>query len=246
MKKRNFLAALLLLCAGLQTAWAQKVALYLSNNQIVEYSLEHVDSIKFVEEELHAYVDLGLPSGTLWATCNVGAESPEEYGYYFAWGGVRPKTEFSWSTYEHGISGDLSKYCTDSYYGKVDNKTELEAVDDAATVNWGNGWQTPSSEQFEELLSNTNTTTTWTTLNDVKGRMIISRKNGNSIFLPAAGWRNNTKFYGSGTDGRYWSRSLISSYSTYGRSQNFYSSNIYMTDDARYEGHSVRPVRVKK
>ena len=98
----------------------------------------------------HAYVDLGLPSGTLWATCNVGASSPEEYGDYFAWGETEPKNDYNWSTYKYckGSSTTMTKYCTSSSYGTVDNKTELEPSDDAATVNWGSNWQMPSLEQL--------------------------------------------------------------------------------------------------
>ena len=104
----------------------------------------------------HEFVDLGLPSGTLWATMNVGANSPEEYGDYFAWGETTPKDYYDWSTYQWcmGSRSSFTKYCTDSslgYNGFVDNKTELDPEDDAATANWGEMWRMPSDDQLYEL-----------------------------------------------------------------------------------------------
>ncbi len=132
----------------------------------------------------HEYVDLGLPSGTLWATCNVGANSPEEYGNYFAWGETKPKSDYTWGIYKYcqGSPDTMTKYCRSRSYGTVDNKTELEPSDDAATANWGGGWQMPSREQFNELFNSSYTATTWTTLNGVSGYEITSKSNGNSIF----------------------------------------------------------------
>ena len=106
----------------------------------------------------HEYVDLGLPSGTLWATCNVGASKPEEYGDYFAWGETKPKSDYSWETYKwcKGSSKTMTKYCTNSKYGYngfTDDLWELLPEDDAATVNWGSGWQTPSLAQLKELFN---------------------------------------------------------------------------------------------
>ena len=195
----------------------------------------------------YAYVDLGLPSGTLWATCNVGASKPEEYGDYFAWGETEPKNDYSWSTYKYcqGTETTMTKYCTESYFGTVDNKTELEPSDDAATANWGSGWQMPSIEQCKELDSSSYTTTTWTTLNGVRGARITSKSNGNSIFLPAAGYRDATSLNGAGGGGYCWSRSLYTSYSA--DFLLFDSSHIGPDySNYRYYGQSVRPVRVKK
>ena len=194
------------------------------------------------------YVDLGLPSGTLWATCNVGASSPEEDGDYFAWGETKPKSDYNWSTYKYckGSYDTMTKYCTHSDYGTVDNKTELEPSDDAATVNWGSNWQMPSLEQFNELSNSSYTTTTWTTMNDKYGRKITSKSNGNSIFLPAAGERSNASLYDAGSIGRYWSRSLNTSYSYTINAYYlyFHSSYIYTNGNNRNCGFSVRPVRV--
>ena len=204
-----------------------------------------------VKINAHEYVDLGLPSGTLWATCNVGASKPEEYGDYIAWGETEPKSDFSWSTYKYfkGTSDamTMTKYCTDSGWGTVDNKTELEPSDDAATVNWGSGWQMPSLEQCAELFNSNYTTTTWTTLNGKYGRKITSMSNGNSIFLPAAGYRSGPSLNYAGSYGLYWSRSLDTSYNICAYYLYFNSSNIYTLNYVdRCYGQSVRPVRVKK
>ncbi len=197
----------------------------------------------------HDYVDLGLPSGTLWATCNVGASSPEEYGDYFAWGETEPKNDYSWSTYKYckGSKTTMTKYCMDSYYGTVDNKTELEPSDDAATVNWGSEWQMPSFEQLIELYNSGYTTTTGTTMNGVYGRKITSKSNGNSIFLPAAGSRGGTSLYNAGSYGCYWLRSLNTSNSSYASYYlDFNSGHVSTYIGDRNSGKSVRPVRVKK
>jgi hypothetical protein len=198
----------------------------------------------------HEYVDLGLPSGTLWATCNVGAENPEDYGDYFAWGETTGyndgKTTFSWSTYKYydTLLQEVTKYCTKSDYAYlVDNKKVLEPEDDAATVNWGVEWQMPSLEQFSELINSEYTTTTWTTLNGVNGRMIVSKSNGNRIFLPAAGHRSDTSLYVG--IGHYWSRSLYPDRPLGGCILYFYSSDFGASGFYRYHGQSVRPVRVQ-
>ena len=196
-----------------------------------------------------SYVDLGLPSGTLWATCNIGANSPEEYGDYFAWGETEGfnsgKTNFSWSTYKwcNGSYDSLTKYNTSSEYGSIDKMTELDLEDDAAYVNWGPEWRMPSLGQFEELINSSYTTTTWTTQNGVYGRKITSKKNGNSIFLPAAGYRYISSLNYDGSYGDYWSRSLHSDSPGSAWRLLFYSSYIGTSNDyGRCSGRSVRPV----
>ena len=183
----------------------------------------------------HVYVDLGLPSGTLWATCNVGADTPEDYGDYFAWGETQPKDTYNWSTYQYcnGSYNTLTKYCTDSgfgYNGFTDNLTVLQASDDAATANWGSGWSMPTKAQWEELESNT--TVTWTTQNGVKGRKFTA-SNGNSLFLPAA--------LDTGRIGFYWSSSLKTPNAAWVLC--FHSSDYDMRGSLRYVGLSVRAVR---
>ena len=109
----------------------------------------------------HEWVDLGLPSGTLWAACNVGATTPEGFGDYFAWGETTQKTTYDWNTYKYcmGNYNTLTKYCSDSSYGYngfTDTLTMLQVMDDAATVNWGNDWRTPTYDEWIELFENTN------------------------------------------------------------------------------------------
>jgi hypothetical protein len=170
-----------------------------------------------VPSQNHEYVDLGLPSGTLWATCNVGATCPEEYGDYFAWGETVPKDVYSWSTYKwcNGTPMTLTKYCTSSSLGTVDDKTELEPEDDAATVNWGEPWCIPSREQQYELVNQC--TWTWTTHNGVNGQLVTG-PNGNTIFLPAAGLHRSDSISSVGLWGYYWSCEIFSGgdYHTYG------------------------------
>ena len=104
---------------------------------------------------LHEWVDLGLPSGTLWATMNVGASSPEDCGYYFAWGETSTKDAYEWSNYIwcNGSENTLTKYCSEKDYGEVDNRTLLLPEDDAATVNWGAAWRMPTEAQMQELIT---------------------------------------------------------------------------------------------
>ena len=206
--------------------------------------------LKVTVIEYYEYVDLGLPSGTLWATCNVGASSPEECGYYFAWGETTTKGTYGWNTYKYYYyngtthTTQMMKYCTNIDYGRVDKKKELEPSDDAATANWGSGWQMPSLEQLKELYNSSYTTTTWTTMNGKYGMKITSKSNGNSIFLPAAGYRGGTSLSSAGSYGSYWSRSLNTSGSDSAYGLYFNSSGIRTNYSYRYYGQSVRPVRV--
>ena len=184
----------------------------------------------------HDCVDLGLPSGTKWATCNVGATTPEGYGDYFAWGETTTKETYNMDTYRYYDGSNYTKY-TGS-----DNLTTLEASDDAATVNWGAGWRMPTREEFEELI--TNCTVTWTTQNSVKGRLFTSNINGKSIFLPAAGERDGSRLHhDEGSYGYYRSGSLSpSSRSDCAWLIYFYSDYCDMADFRRDFGWSVRPV----
>lgn len=211
------------------------------------------------------YVDLGLPSGTLWATCNIGASSPEDYGDYFAWGETSGyndgKANFSWSNYKwcEGSINTLTKYCNDSSYGYngfTDDKTELDLEDDAAYVNWGPAWRMPSLEQYQELINSSYTTTEWTTLNGVYGRKITSKMEGftdKSIFLPAAGHYEGSSLNQVGSYGRYWTRSYITTHWASDLKyayclcivEDYISVGGYASNnDLRCLGRSVRPVRI--
>lgn len=190
-------------------------------------------------ENSHEYVDLGL--SVKWATCNVGANAPEEYGDYFAWGETTTKSTYNWSTYKYcnGSSSTLTKYNNSSSYGSVDNKTQLELSDDAAAVNWGGNWRMPTKAEQDELRNNC--TWTWTTQNGVNGYKVTGA-NGNSIFLPAAGCRNGGSLNGAGSYGYYWSGSLGTDNPSGAYSLDFLSSDVGWYYYDRYYGQSVRPV----
>ena len=199
------------------------------------------------EADGHGYVDLGLPSGTLWATMNIGANSPEEYGDYFAWGETSPKDVFKWDNYQWSNGtrfNKLIKYCTNSSYGYngfVDDKTELEPEDDAATANWGSQWCMPSAEQLDEIISQCNWQ--WTTMNGVNGYRVS--KNGKSIFFPAAGYYFGDTLYSTGNISYYWSRMVNASKSYQAYYLWFHSQgNLERNYGDRDTGFSVRAVRV--
>jgi hypothetical protein len=185
-------------------------------------------------ENGYAWVDLGL--SVVWATMNVGASGPEYRGNYFAWGETSTKSTYNWSTYKwyDNDGSALNKY----YY--KDNKTELEAVDDAATINWGGNWRMPTDAEWTELRELC--TWTWITLNGVDGYKITSRSNDNSIFLPAAGCKTESGSSYVYYHGNYWSSSIHSVSSQSAWSVSFTSSNVKREGDLRYCGLSVRPV----
>ena len=196
----------------------------------------------------HEWVDLGLPSGTLWATCNVGASSPEEYGDYFAWGETSPKDWYDWGSYKwcNGSYTTMTKYCTKSSYGYngfVDNKAELDPEDDAAYVNWGPSWRMPTTEQQRELYEKCSFV--WTTQNGVNGRLFTG-PNGNTLFLPAAGDRWHDSLDDAGSWGNYWSRTLYGSYPFNAYYLYFDSDYVVWYFDYRYLGFAVRGVRVSQ
>ncbi len=195
----------------------------------------------------HYYVDLGLFSGTLWATYNVGATAPEEYGDYFAWGETESKSNYDWNTYkwctgEWALSSDsksITKYCMYSKKTKKDKKNQLELADDAAYVNWGSEWRMPTQVEIQELVEECQWI--WTTIHDVRGYQIIG-PNNNSIFLPAAGHKLSNFTYEN--EGGYWSSSLYKRDKSTAGSLNFTWSGIneIFSSDSRHIGNSVRPV----
>ncbi|MEE0921901.1 MAG: hypothetical protein U0L47_05340 [Paludibacteraceae bacterium] len=190
-------------------------------------------------ENGYAYVDLGL--SVKWATMNVGASSPEDYGDYFAWGETEPKEVYDWSTYKYGNGSYLlTKYNNNSNYGTVDNKTQLDLTDDAAYVNWGGAWRMPTDAELTELGNNC--TWTWTSQNGVNGYNVTSKSNGNSIFLPAAGYRYDTSLRYAGSDGYYWSGSLRTGSPHDAWLVNFDAGSVYWKYLNRVDGFTVRPV----
>ncbi len=235
----------------------------------------------------HEYVDLGLPSGTLWATTNVGATNPEDYGGYFAWGETVPrgeedksnltnylyagtyvKTYYDSETYKWGSGEwhDFTKYCYESSYGFngfTDALTELELQDDAAYMNWGADWRTPTQEQLEELINPANTTTECVTVNGIEGRKITSIRpgyEGNSIFLPFAGIVGGDEpasIVSAGLAAGLWSRTLSEDAPSASHAMAAYSDVALEEEETsgmpltmifpgpREAGLSVRPVRAQ-
>ncbi|MGM9817463.1 MAG: hypothetical protein ACI30B_00580 [Paludibacteraceae bacterium] len=191
---------------------------------VVMFEIEGVES-----------VDLGL--SVKWATCNVGASRPEEYGNYYAWGEVEPKDVYDWSTYKWCNGAyNMTKYCTDSNYGIIDNKTVLEKEDDAAAVNMGGSWRMPTKAEQDELL--TECTWTRTTLNEVGGIEITSKINGNSIFWPYAGRVRGSSLSGGA---QYWS-STCGTWSFNACHPEFQGDKVEWYAEYRSDGRSVRGV----
>ena len=209
--------------------------------------------VYLMQKSLYEFVDLGLPSGTKWATTNVGAEKPEDFGLFFAWGETQGYTaedvekgvkQFSVSDYKlcGGSLSTLTKYNNNSSYGTVDTLTTLEQVDDAAYQS-DNTCRMPTRADFEELIDNT--TSTWETLNDVNGRRFTSKINGNSIFVPAISYYSNGLIDSIGVDGYLWSSSLYESSSKSAWYLIFNSGivSVYNYDYGyRYYGFTVRAV----
>lgn len=157
----------------------------------------------------HEWVDLGLPSGVKWATCNIGASTPAGYGRYYSWGEKSHKRDYSWETYRlcSGTDNTLKKYNTKQQYGKVDEKYKLDLSDDVARFKWGGAWRMPTKEEFAELRANC--TMSYCAIEGKNGLRLTSKINGNTIFLPAAGRRyGNGLLYNAGKAGYYWSSTL--------------------------------------
>ena len=185
-------------------------------------------------------IDLGL--SVKWASFNVGATKPEEYGDYFAWGETETKEIYSWATYKwcDGSYNSLTKYCTHSSYGSVDNKVVLQQEDDVAQTIWKDKWRMPTIEEFDELIKNCDAV--WTKLNGIEGTKFTSKENGNCIFLPAAGSRIMT-YTNIGSLGWYWTSSLFPNDSSIAYPILFSSKFVtYEELSVRSTGMSVRPV----
>ena len=205
-------------------------------------SIREFTTEKFVHKVADA-VNLGL--SVKWASWNVGAESPEDYGGYYAWGETEEKSSYDWSTYKwcDGSYDTQTKYCTASDYGIVDNKTVLDSWDDVAHVKWGGGWRMPTRDEIKELCEKCSWE--WTSVNGIYGQKVTG-PNGNSIFLPAAGFRDGTEVYRRGSRGRYWSGTLDEDYSSSACYLLFDSVRGYWSGGCiRRGGLTVRPVTDK-
>ena len=196
---------------------------------------------KEINNNGYDYVDLKLPSGTLWATCNVGAKKTSDAGLYFQWGDTKGYTKdqvgigedqkaFTWADYKYSIKG------TSTFFTKYEKKYEvLEIEDDAAHINMGGDWHMPTPDQINELIDNT--TSEWMEQDGVKGKLFTSKKDASkSIFIPAAGVASNVSVYNNGKIGYIWSSMLSDKYATYGMNLGFFVSRV------RYLGMPVRGV----
>ena len=188
----------------------------------------------------HGYVDLGLPSGKKWATCNVGASSPKDYGDYFAWGETSPKTKYDWDTYPHWNDIDGDGWC-DNGEATINSDISGNAQYDAATANWGGSWRMPTKDEMKELVGHCEWE--WTQVDGVNGAKVIG-PNGSCIFLPAAGLRLGSSLYYEGIGGFFWS----SSPNDYSYDHDAYGHFFYLGDGGvgwsgyRDNGLTVRPI----
>ena len=206
---------------------------------------------KDIKNNGREFVDLGLPSGTLWSTCNVGASNPSDFGLYFQWGDVQGYTaeqvgngdgqkKFSsdFSDYKWYLSGD--DFDSDNFTKYKTEGVTLDLEDDAANHYMGGSWHIPSSEQIQELIDNT--TSNWIKLDDVNGRLFTSKKNGKSIFIPAAGLAWDGSLRSEGSEADVWSSMLSAGNVNYGQYLYFGSGNINFSFNDRCVGFSVRGV----
>ena len=237
MKRLMILTAVFAVCMqSMAQSDSYSMQVYLSGGEVESFSVSEVDSVVFVSTDVdsddttssdttyangYTAVDLGL--SVKWATCNVGADSPEDYGDYFAWGETETKDDYSSST-SVTYEVDMDDIAGDAEY-------------DAATANWGGSWRMPTYAEMEELVDDC--TWTWTTENDVNG-YLVTGSNGNSIFLPAAGRRNGTSLNATDTWGYYWSSTPSGTRYSY---HLYFLSGYYSTlGYFRNFGHTVRPV----
>ena len=195
--------------------------------------------------DMHEAVDLGL--SVKWAHCNLGASKEEEYGDYYAWGEIETKEDYSWNTYRlcNGSDNTLTKYNFNKSYGVIDKKGVLEKADDIASYSLGEGWRIPTDAEWTELREKCSWT--WTKINGMSGYLVTSTNNGNSIFLPATGYRYNNSLYDAGSGGEYWSSSLnvedSFNYPYYSWRVYFNSLFVRRGNNYRYMGHTIRPVK---
>ena len=195
------------------------------------------------KENGYKWVNLGL--SVKWATYNVGGDSPEHYGNYFAWGEVQNKSVYTWATYKYGNSSfNMTKY------NATDNQKVLSSTDDAAVVNWGGNWRMPTDEEWSELRSNC--TWTWTSLNGINGYEVKSTLNENSIFLPATGYYDNNSLLSANVEGYYWSSTVDAigalngtKYYNTAYARKIVDGSVYRPSYSygnRYFGQVIRPV----
>lgn len=194
----------------------------------------------------HQYVDLGL--SVKWATCNIGADKPEDHGDYFSWGETEHKRINNWDTYRfsEGTRNTITKYCSNPQYGwheLTDSLSALEPEDDVAHALWGGSWRIPTKDEMKELIENC--TWTWTTRNDINGYLVTGKKPGytnRSIFIPVTGHYNNGKIFDPNNEGFYWSRDCGTTYPIEAYVLEIHLREAYIGMRSRYQSIAVRPV----
>lgn len=239
---KKILFTLVALVASMSIS-AQVVKLYKGGNLVASFNKSQADEIVFEEAEGGNAVDLGL--SVKWAECNLGANNPEDAGYYYAWGEAVPQANnvYSWSSYRwcQGTSKTMIKYCTDSSYGQVDNKKMLLSDDDAAQKNLPRGWRMPSKAEMQELIDKC--AWKWTTKNGTPGYEVTA-SNGNSIFLPVTGTRYESSLNSADWLGSYWTSSLYEKWNDYANYLTFSENNHSVGTMFRSMGMAIRPVFV--
>ena len=191
----------------------------------------------------HEYVDLGLPSGNLWATCNVGAENPEDAGGYYAWGETKEKDSYTWQNYKYIDSDNrLTKYVRTEESGIVDGKSTLDPEDDVVKVLWGGDWRIPTEADLVELINRCSFFLT--TYND-KACYRVTGPNGNVMYMPLSGYKERTSLYPSSA--YYWDDELAQSRDDFAFALNLDNYNRKSRPTiGRFTGASIRPVKSKK
>ena len=266
MKKFTLLFASLLCVAYIAVAQL-KLYVYQNDGTRTEFVASTVDSIAFSTitdspdqpdvpikpvdpTNGYEYVDLGLPSGTKWASRNIGATAVGDYGNYYSWGETQTKQSYTWSTYTLGTdSTSLTKYNFHSKQGVVDNRLRLELADDAANANWGGKWRMPTRAEWQELLENCSWA--WGSQPASNGFFIngylITGPSGNSIFLPASGYKQDKLVQQPGVDAYYATSEILRSYFP-DEQVSFYISSSAKRLDTQYRqlGLPVRPVYDEK
>lgn len=242
MKKIFILLCGMIFAAQFTSVSAQsttKMKVYKTDGSVVEYTTSEVDSVTFYTQEEdpkdgkiingHKFVDLGLPSGLLWAETNIGAETAADDGYFFAWGETTTKDSYTKENY--------------TYTGSA---STLDAEHDAATQNWGSSCRMPTKAEIDELTNSANCTWTWTSQttssgSTINGYKVTSVKNGNSIFLPASGFYNSNQG-NKGKNAFFWSISLYQDDTNNAYCLDLGDAHHYSNKYARFYGFSVRPV----
>lgn len=232
MKKLYSLIALFTISATMVLNAQNRIVQIMKDGNVLQsYPVEQIDSIIIVEEFTPEAVDLGL--SVKWASCNVGATSPEEYGGYYAWGETEEKSDYTWKNYKYYNSS------TGGYeYKKLGSNISGTSYD-VARVKWGGSWRMPTLSEMQELCNECSWQ--WVEVNGVKGQKVTG-PNGNSIFLPAAGYREGTEVYSRGSGGLYWSATWIEDDIIGTCWLSFYSKYWSCTNNGCWNGKSVRPV----